>query len=231
MCRAPSVSAALSDTPHPRVWTCGHVERPTLAFTMFVSVSFQNHSLSRVTGACAVIRVGQWLQPGARTSFPCAAARVSSLTTPCGLPQQPRPGRRSVLPPLDTLPRGAPPPRDTGSRTHSTPGAQMGTQGRVGGVGAGRARVEAMPQPPRPECAHRLDTLQPQHYRPAGDDWAVHAPRRVGAGKWGRGRAQRPLASRSLCSSCCRAQTRAPSGAIYNCRLFVCCTDLHKIPR
>lgn len=102
---------------------------------------------------------GQWLRPGARTSFPCAAVRVSSLTHTLGAATAARRGRRSVLPPLNVLPRWAPPPRDAGSRTHSMPGARTGAQGHVGGVGAGCARVEATPQPPRPECAHHLDTL------------------------------------------------------------------------
>lgn len=136
-----------------------------------------------------------------------------------------------MLPPLDTLPRGAPPPRDTGSRTHSTPGARMGTQGRVGGVGAGRARMEATLQPPRPECTHRLETLQPQHYRPAGDDLAVHAPTRVGAGRSVGGRSALSLAG--VCAARAAGhKTRAPLGAIYNCRrLFVVQTCIRYLVR
>lgn len=134
---------------------------------------------------------GQWLRPGARTSFPCAAVRVSSLTHTLGAATAARRGRRSVLPPLNVLPRWAPPPRDAGSRTHSMPGARTGAQGHVGGVGAGCARVEATPQPPRPECAHHLDTL---HHNTTGQQ-AMAGRARAQAGRRG---ARRPLAGVSV---------------------------------
>lgn len=163
---------------------------------MFVSVSFQNHSLSQGTGACAVVSV--WAVAAARcthqfpmccgqglvadphprgchssTSRPKVSAPTTERAPTVGASSQ---GRRFPHTFHARRPDGSPRPRWRGRRWLCQGG---------GHAAAAQARMRSPP-------GH----TPPQHYRPAGDGRPHTRP--DGPAQEGRRGARRPLAGVSV---------------------------------